>query len=46
MKNFPELINIPLKTFWQFYKKKVKVSYKRISIREPKIVINYEALTS
>ena len=43
---FPELSYVSLYTIRLFYVKKLKVSYKRISVRDPKIKINVGAISN
>ena len=42
---FPEQSNFSIKVISDFYKKRVGLSYKRISIRVPTRKYNYQALT-
>ena len=41
---FPELEKISIKPISYFYKNKANLSYKRISVREPKKGVNIKAL--
>ena len=45
MNEFPDEPKLSIKAIRDFYKKKVRLSYKKITIREPKKSVNYEALT-
>ena len=45
VKEFPELCEVPIKTLWSFYTKKVGLSYKRIGRRRHKNLWNYGAIT-
>ena len=45
MNEFPDEPKLSIKAIRDFYKKKVRLSYKKITIREPKRSVNYEALT-
>jgi hypothetical protein len=44
-KNFPDISSVSMKPIRDFYRKRARLSYKKITIREPKKKVNYAALT-